>query len=84
MASRTPRWRWPWYYHVLWLAYCIAISVLYTWIRPTRRQADIGFCITLALLAAIITTIQVRNRRRCRSAMRSLPGTARRPAAGSA
>ena len=64
MASRTPRWRWPWYYHVLWLAYCIAISVLYTLIRPTGRQADIGFCITLALLAAILTAIQVHNRKK--------------------
>ena len=64
MASRTPRWRWPWYSHVLLVLACVAAGLVYTWLKPTQRQGDIALSVILVVLAALITAIQVQNRRK--------------------
>lgn len=60
MTSQAPRW--PWYYHLIVVLFCVAMSAFYVWLSPGHQEARIGLVVVAVLLATILA-IQWQKRR---------------------
>jgi ACR3 family arsenite efflux pump ArsB len=60
----TPRW--PWYYHLILVVFCFAMSVVYTRINPGHREARIALVVAAVLFVLSVVAIQWQKRRRIR------------------
>ena len=65
MTEKTPRW--PWYYHLILVLFCFAMSAFYVWLSPGDRESTIGLVIVLVLLSLTLIAIQWQNWKKRRS-----------------